>query len=482
MADERQDDIQQRVELVRVRDAGLAPLAPGRSRATWVTRQSVAGVGAFCLVVASLLAAMVMLGGSGASPSPAPSAVVLASVPSAGSSATPSPTGTEATSPTPVTTASGAPQSPHPTATLRPSATPRRTAKPTAIPGSLSGSFATINAPLATFPRQEYTVTRLADGRILIAGGSGNNVSYQHWDDRGMSEAQLFDPASGTYTSTGPMAQARQCHTATLLGDGRVLVAGGWLYDPKTPKTIDAAEIYDPGSGTFTATGRMTIPRCRAAAVALDDGRVLIVGGQTSGPALPNNAELYDPAAGTFDDAGRFPVAYANRPVAVKLADGTVLVVGDTRSPSGPDLNLVAQIFDPVSGSWRTSGSLGGTKNQGYTDATATLLPDGRAFITSSDGAFVFDPARGQLSALPAPKVAATSALVLRDGRVVTVGSCSPMTTQNFCARIFDPPTGTFKALATPPGPAIAAFQQDDGSILFIGRPLGGMQAFRFNP
>jgi hypothetical protein len=117
-----------------------------------------------------------------------------------------------------------------------------------------------------TTARELHTATLLADGRLLVAGGFGPS----NWT----ASAEIYDPASGTWTATDSLATARCCHTATLLPDGRVLVAGGYDNGP-----LATAEIYDPASGTWTATASMASARYYHTATLLPGGRVLVAGG-----------------------------------------------------------------------------------------------------------------------------------------------------------------------------------------------------------
>src|ERR1035437_3080896 len=148
-----------------------------------------------------------------------------------------------------------------------------------------SGTF-TLTGSMAT-ARAKNTATLLRDGRVLIAGGAKGSGD--------LASAELYDPTSGTFSRTGSMAAARDDQTATLLTDGRVLIAGG----NNGSGDLASAELYDPTSRTFSPTGSMDTVRELDTATLLPDGRVLIAGG-TDGSNELASAELYEPSSGTF--------------------------------------------------------------------------------------------------------------------------------------------------------------------------------------
>jgi len=176
--------------------------------------------------------------------------------------------------------------------------------------------------------RSLHTATLLNDGKVLIAGG----INGLPPNTNVLSEAELYDPNWGTFTPTiHSMTAARQWHTASLLGDGTVLIAGG-LADNATA-AIATAEVFDPANETFTVTkGTMTSPRYFHAATVLPDGTVLVCGGG-SGTATLSSAEVYDPAAGNFSITGTMTTPRAHH-AATKLGNGKVLVTGGTTTVS----------------------------------------------------------------------------------------------------------------------------------------------------
>src|ERR1044072_2460319 len=155
--------------------------------------------------------------------------------------------------------------------------------------------------------RRGHTATRLADGRVLIAGGKNSTGT--------LNETELYDPSSGSFSAAANMATARADHSATLLPDGRVLIAGG-------NNGAASTEIFDPATGAFTSGPSMSVARAGHSATLFANGRVLIAGGDTAG-----TAEIFDPTAGTFVATGSLGVTRSMHSAAL-LQDGRVLVVG----------------------------------------------------------------------------------------------------------------------------------------------------------
>jgi hypothetical protein len=215
--------------------------------------------------------------------------------------------------------------------------------------------------------RYTPTSTRLADGRVLIAGGDGVSTPGPMTTCFPLI-AELFDPATNTFAATGALPAGRSRHTATLLADGRVLLAAGISVGP----SIASAETFDPGTGSFAPTGNMAAARFFHTATRLNDGRVLVVGGE-NGPSL-SSAELYDPATGTFSATGSMSVGRA-RHLAVLLADGRVLIAGG-RATDGSVFASV-EIYDPGTGTFSIATPMTSARFW----ATAVRLADGRVLI-----------------------------------------------------------------------------------------------------
>jgi hypothetical protein len=202
-----------------------------------------------------------------------------------------------------------------------------------------------------TTARAGHTATLLANGKVLIAGGNVSGGWYS-------ATAELYDPATGTFSTTGPMGTKRAAHTATLLRNDKVLIAGGYGQVGSGPlHTLDTAELYDLATGTFTPTGSMSSAREYHTATLLLNGKVLIAGGTVdiySQPTLAS-AELYDPETEAFSDVGSMGMARA-RHAATLLADGRVLLTGGEGWVSYLFFSELFQVADPIPVGWQTSG------------------------------------------------------------------------------------------------------------------------------
>jgi hypothetical protein len=254
-----------------------------------------------------------------------------------------------------------------------------------------------------TSVRADHTATLLNNGKVLVAGGQGNT-------------AEVYDPASGTWSATGPMVSPRYGHTATLLNNGKVLVTGG----QGSSGYLATTEVYDPASSTWSAAASLAEPRYYHTATLLNNGKVLIAGGTASKGYLAAT-EVYDPALDTWSAA-----ASMTEPrfwhAATLLNNGKVLVTGGfSRNYS------TAEVYDPALGTWSATGTMASAR---YIH-TATLLQNGKVLvaggITNSSPfapAEVYDPALGTWSTTGpmAPACSNTTATLLPNGRVLISG------------------------------------------------------------
>ena len=192
------------------------------------------------------------------------------------------------------------------------------------------------------------------------------------------SAVAAFAQTSGTWTTTGSMNTARTHHTATLLPNGKVLVAGGF----NQSNLLASAELYNPGTGKWTVTGGMATARWGHSATLLPNGEVLVAGGSTAatGSAPTAEAELYNPTTGKWTTTGSMTYN-RERHGAALLADGQVLVAGGNSTPVYPG-SLTAELYNPTTGKWTATGSI----NVGHIDAQATLLQDGRVLMAGGVG------------------------------------------------------------------------------------------------
>jgi N-acetylneuraminic acid mutarotase len=254
-----------------------------------------------------------------------------------------------------VSAATGSPvASPSAVVSAAPSASPRP-----------NGVFSSTGSMVAE--RDQWAMsTLLADGRVLVTGG----VDYSVLDSPYLSSAEIYDPATGVWSKTGSMTKGRGGHTATLLKNGKVLIAGSCDND----KT---AELFDPGTNKFSSLGKMAVSAtCGSTATLLPNGSVLLEGGASTGIVASKLAEIYDPATGRFSRTGSMATARSGAQ-AVLLGDGRVLVVGgDQESDNEVDLNS-AEIYNPATGKFTEAGSMETPRTQ----FSATLLGNGSVLV-----------------------------------------------------------------------------------------------------
>jgi WD40 repeat protein len=316
--------------------------------------------------------------------------------------------------------------------------------------------------------RDYHTATLLPDGRVLAASGSTNGS--QDFCCPEITSAELYDQSTGTWTLTGSLTDARVLHTAALLLNGKVLVAGGWPNHNHTGGALATAELYDPATGNWSFTGSMNVRRVYHTETLLLDGRVLVVGCFTDG--FTNSAELYDPATGNWSFTGSTNIPHFGYHTATLLPNGKVLVAGGYDATLHISTN--AELYDPATGTWSVTGSL----NTARQEHTATLLANGKVLVAGGDdvgtlaSAELYDPATGNWTSTGSMNVARWrhSATLLSDGRVLVAAG---MTGNHALAdaEIYDPTTGNWtvtSSLNAARGLHTATLLPD-GSVLVAG-------------
>lgn len=308
-------------------------------------------------------------------------------------------------------------------------------------------------------PRSGHSATLLADGKVLIAGGMRRNQDFY-------KSAELYDPATGKFQRTGEMNERRVGQIAVLLRSGKVLIAGGWVGNGGT----DSAELYDPATGKFSSTAKMTIRRGRPSATLLANGDVLIAGGEENDNESLASAEIFHVKTLTFQRTGSMHHPRVAQ-TATLLEDGRVLIAGGYTG----EVSSTAETYDPKSGSFTDTGSLSTARCK----HTAGLLPDGRVLIAGGSdnrgwngnlsSAEIYDPKSGKFA--PAASLNDSrfklpdEAVRLSDGKILIAGGSKQV-------EVFDPASGKFLVASGEMADArhyMAETKLKDGSVLLTG-------------
>jgi hypothetical protein len=294
--------------------------------------------------------------------------------------------------------------------------------------------------PLNT-ARYAHTATLLSNGKVLVAGGSGGIITYD-------SSAELYDPTTGLWSVTASMANARAYHAAVLLPNGKVLVAGGLgITNLFTTVLLSSSELYDPVAAAWTPTGSMTDARSYHTATLLLSGKVLVAGGLLGTNAL-SSAELYDPVAGTWTSTSPMNTARYNH-TATLLPNGDVLVAGGYRT----SVLSSAELYNPTNGTWTPVNPL----NTPRYNHTATVLPNGTVLVAGGDngpGALSSAELYNPISGTWAPTGSMTltreqhTAVLLPFGEVLVAGGWYGDST-TATAELYDPVSATWTATAS---------------------------------
>jgi hypothetical protein len=318
-----------------------------------------------------------------------------------------------------------------------------------------------------TTARLGHTAALLADGRVLVAGGIDGYSKHPGFGPPHLDSAEVYDPSAKTFAVTGRMTQGRCGHTATPLRDGRVLVVGGGA--------SPVAEVYDPRQGVFRQVGSLDSYRAYHQATVLANGLVLITGGDDGKGGAHASAELYDPATSTFRPTGSMLGPRALH-TATLLADGRVLVAGGgTGGLHSNDVLNTAEIYDPATGTFRPAGMLTAARQK----HGAVLLGDGRVLLAGGvyddlrdevpANAEVFDPTTSTFA--PVRDMNTThfkvlnAVVMLPSGKVCVAGGGS-------FVEVFDPATNLFSRVESDVDAAryyASATALPDGSVLIVG-------------
>jgi hypothetical protein len=342
----------------------------------------------------------------------------------------------------------------------------------TAFRSPLVSTAGTGSVTLATpmlEPRSGHTATLLPNGKVLIAGGMRRNQDFY-------KSAELFDPATGRFQPTGDMSIARVGQVAVLLQSGKVLIAGGWVGHACT----DSAELYDPANEKFTPiVAKMTTRRGDARATLLANGDVLITGGADHDvPGGVASAEVFHAADLSFRSVR--PMHYARvSHTASLLRDGRVLIVGGR----GDRVNAVAELYDPKTESFTDTGSLATLRYK----HTAGLLPDGRVLVAGGSderdwsgnltSAEIYDPKTGKFGAVSSMRDSRfklpEEAVVLESGKLLIAGGSKTV-------EVFNPATSRFAVASgeiSGPWHFMTETRLGDGRVLLAGGYANNDQA-----
>jgi N-acetylneuraminic acid mutarotase len=295
-------------------------------------------------------------------------------------------------------------------------------------PSGTNGTWAATGS--LTTARNSHTATLLPNGTVLVAGGQDSSGSA-------IGTAEIFSGSS--WSAGGTLVTARDGQTATLLPGGLVLLTGG---DDSSNNTLASAEVFNPASGTWAATGNLGTGRELFTATLLPNGQVLAAGGYSNG-TRPTTTTLYNPSTGSWTATGTLNFGRDGF-TATLLPNGKVLVAGGI-GVSG-DV-AIAELYDPSAGTWTTTGTLSTARDR----HTATLLPSGQVLVAGGEdsggadlaSAELYNPATGRWTGTGSLATArnAHSATLLPNGHVLVAGG-STGESATASAELYDPDTG----------------------------------------
>ncbi|HEY3972788.1 MAG TPA: kelch repeat-containing protein [Candidatus Sulfotelmatobacter sp.] len=339
---------------------------------------------------------------------------------------------------------------------------------------SSAGSLTPVSPMLE--PRSGHSATLLPNGKVFIAGGMRRNQDFY-------KSAELYDPATGKFQPAGEMHERRVGHIAVLLPSGKVLIAGGWVGMGGT----DSAELYDPAIGKFKVIGKMTVPRGRPSATLLANGDVLIASGEIRDNESLASAEIFHASSLTFQASGAMHHARIAH-TATLLEDGRVLIAGGYSDSvlSG------AELYDPKTGKFTETGNMAIPRCK----HTAGLLPDGRVLIAGGsdergwngnlNAAEIYDPRTGKFTAAASLNdkrfKLPDEAVQLPSGKLLIAGGSKEV-------EVFDPASGKFLVASGQMSDSwhyLSETKLRDGSVLLAGgypnNPDATAQAWIYRP
>lgn len=339
-----------------------------------------------------------------------------------------------------------------------------------------SGTWAPTGGMLSA--RDGHTATLLVNGKVLVAGGTNNGVA--------LNSAELYNRTTGTWTSTGSMHVARSQVRSVLLSNGSVLVVGGCVNDCLSA-TTNSAEIYNPTAGTFTATGSMLQARAEFGITLLANGQVLVVGGCTGYDAngclaVTTKAEIYSPATGKWQATGALRGA-RHAMTATRLISGKVLVAGG--ATASMDALNSTEIYDPIAKTW----TLGPRMLTARSDYASIMLATGKVLFTGGENingvsinkAELYNPSSGIFTAtgnMTATREEHTAVLLANGYVLVSGGNLKTLNTQTplASAELYNPATGTWSVT----GSMSSARAGHTSTVLTNGNVInaGGSDAF----
>jgi hypothetical protein len=287
-------------------------------------------------------------------------------------------------------------------------------------------------------PRSQHTATRLNDGTVLITGGINAQSQLS------LNSAEIYNPATGTFTAVSNMNSARSGHTATLLSSGKVLIAGGrqtWYGAPSAKQE----EIFDPATASFTYTGNLITARMYHTAILIPNGKVLLAGGSNSTPGM-NSAEIFDPTTGTFSSTANMNSIKQILSMVV-LNNGKVFVVGAQAGQSSSEVyDYTTGTFSPTVGTVSTGAWFAVGLSNGK-----VLVTGGQGGSASSlNSSEIYDPATNSFTSKSSMNSSRVnySGVLLTDGNVLIVGGIDRISGKSAnTAELFDYTTGTFSTI-----------------------------------